>query len=239
MRSHQNGKLMKGSDARPVLRLKMSNGKASDEAVLLVDANASNGLDAFDSEKMSNDNANIPEIYTLIGNKQIVINGLKELSDKQDIALGFRTGTANSFSLNASMIQNFAEGTSIILEDKLLGKKQNLIDQPQYQFSSGADTSNTRFVLHITKSTTGINDVAENENISIVKGANKLITVTLSGLQSYKGLIAVSSAIGQQVMVQELKGQETQFTANYPAGVYLFTVQVDGKKVTKKIAITD
>ena len=239
MRSHQSGKLLKADNAHPVLRMNISNSKVNDETIILFNSNASNGLDIYDSEKMSNDNANIPEIYTVVENKQVVINGLNELLSKQDIALGFRTGAANNFSLKLSEMSNFPAGTSILLEDKQLSKWQNLLDAPEYLFSSVADTSTTRFVLHLTKSTTDINHVAEQENISIIKGENKLITLKLSGLQSYKGQIAVSTVLGQQVMVEEIKGQETQLAANFQAGVYLFTVLVDGRKVTKKIAITD
>ena len=238
MRSHQAAKLLKSADSRPVMRLTISNSSAKDEAIILFDENASNGLDAYDSEKMSNDNVNIPEIYSVVGGKQAVINGLKSLSTSQDVNLGFRTAVAGSFSLKSSELSNFVEGTSIVLEDKLLNTRQNLLENGEYKFTSEADTTDSRFVLHITKSTTGINDVAESSEISIVKSLGNKITVSLKDLKSYKGQVSVSTVLGQTLMVAELAGQETQFTADYQTGVYLVTVVVDGQRITKKVAIT-
>lgn len=239
MRSHQAGKLLKGTSVHPLVRLKVSNSKTSDEAVIYFDGNASNDLDTYDSEKMSNENDTIPEIYSLTNTKQIAINGLKNLSTKQDVILGFKTGKAGSFTINASEIKNFEEGTSIVLEDKLLGIRQNLIENPSYAFSSEIASSDARFVVHFTKSTTDVAEADGSQGISIFKSQDKQITVKLNGLASCKGQISICSVTGQKMMSKDFFGEEAQFAANYADGVYLITVQVDGKQVTKKISITN
>jgi hypothetical protein len=86
------------------LRLQVSNGINTDEAVVYFNANASNGFDAYDSPKMSNANKAIPEIYTLAANEELVINGMNELALNTELPLGFSSGELNNYSIKASEI---------------------------------------------------------------------------------------------------------------------------------------
>ena len=64
-----------------LLRLEVSNGVNRDQAIIYSNANALNGYDSYDSPKMTNGSANIPEIYTSVGVEKLVINGLESLTD--------------------------------------------------------------------------------------------------------------------------------------------------------------
>ncbi len=98
-------------DDTKLIRLQVSNGTNSDEAIVLVNADASNSYDAYDSPKWSNDNVAIPEIYTQAGTEQMVINGLNNLPLNTPLALGFKPGQTGSFSIKATEITNLDADT--------------------------------------------------------------------------------------------------------------------------------
>jgi len=133
------------------VRIAVSNGTNSDETIILFNSSASNGYDAYDSQKMFNNTASIPEIYTIADGQFLVINGLKSIATSPTQILGFKTLTAGTFTLKATQI-NGLTGISIILEDKLLHKTQNLAKSPTYSFASDICNTTDRFVLHFNTS---------------------------------------------------------------------------------------
>ncbi|MFZ4799255.1 MAG: hypothetical protein ACOYMA_17280, partial [Bacteroidia bacterium] len=84
------------NSTQQVLRLQVSNGTNNDEAIIIFNEDALNGYDDFDSPKMSNGNVAIPEIYTMAGSEQLVINGLNSITTNEVVPLGFYTGQANT-----------------------------------------------------------------------------------------------------------------------------------------------
>ncbi|MCX6308101.1 MAG: hypothetical protein NTY32_04430, partial [Bacteroidia bacterium] len=88
----------------PLLRLQVSNGTNTDEAVIHFSENATNSLDDYDSPKMSNDNSAIPEIFTTVEGEKMVINGLNSIPMDQPIGLGFVPGNATSFTIKANEV---------------------------------------------------------------------------------------------------------------------------------------
>jgi hypothetical protein len=129
------------------LRLNVSNGVNSDETIILFNPNASNGFDAYDSQKMFANNVNIPEIYTYAGNEMVVINGLTDVATNPSINLGFLTAQSGTFSIQVNQI-NGLEGHPIILEDKVLHKNIDLRTITTYYFTSGICNDTNRFTIH-------------------------------------------------------------------------------------------
>jgi Leucine-rich repeat (LRR) protein len=237
--THSGQKLVKGGtvDERPILRLKVSNGTQADEAIVLFDQKATNSFDnQYDAPKLSNDDAAIPEIFTLSGTREIVINSLKDVATNKEVALGFRTGKAGKFTIKASEIKNFSQAVSLILEDKLTGIKQNLSQTPAYAFSSEVATVNDRFVLHFAESTTGIDEVGESTKVNVWLGADNQLNVEL-GKADGKSRIQIYTPLGQQLLAKEFAGTQTQLTLNYQPGVYLVSVICGNQKTTRKIVV--
>jgi len=115
--------------AKTLVRLQVNNGTNTDEAVIYLSANASNGLDAYDAPKMSNDNVDIPEIYTTVGAEQMVINAMNTIPMDTPIGLGFVPGNATSFSLTANEISNLPIGVKVILKDNITNEEMKLRNQ--------------------------------------------------------------------------------------------------------------
>jgi len=217
-------------EAQSVLRLQISNGINSDQALINFNSNASNGFDSYDSPKLSNESASIPEIYTLAGTEQVVINGVNDLSQ---LTLGFTTGEANNFTIKASQFANFASGTQIILRDNLLNYEQDLT-LADYNFYSDVTANNeTRFtVLFKAPSVaTGINPNT-NGNVWISLANNQIVVNGANGETN----VAVYNEVGQRLVSQRLTAT-TKSVGTFVPGVYMVTVTNAGKTITRKIII--
>lgn len=160
------------------IRLQVSNRTNTDEALIYTNQNASNIFDTYDSRKMSNDNVAIPEIYTVINNENLVINGYNQLPLNEEITLGFKTGTANNFTIKASQITNIDNTTDIILKDKLLNTETILVEGAEYAFSSEVANTNTRFSLMLKSNTniTGSNNTYKS-NFEVYTNANQQLVI--------------------------------------------------------------
>lgn len=133
------------------IRFQITNGVYTDEALLGFFSAALDEYDPYDSHKLSNDNASFPEIYFIASGSEVAINGVPPLIANKSIALGFRTGTAGSFSIHVTEFNNLDAGTTVILKDNLLSVEQNLTQNPTYTFTSVISTTSTRFTLFISK----------------------------------------------------------------------------------------
>lgn len=245
LRSHKSDtinpfkvKALKNSDQQKLLRLQVSNGTNSDEAILLFNSAASNGLDDFDSFKMTNSTASIPEIFTTVGSEQLVINGLKNIPYNTELPVGFTTGQANTFTIKASEISNFDAETHIIIKDNQTNTEQDLTDGMVYSFNSDATTSNTRFSL-IFKTISVVNGINANndENVLVYKNANNQITVNCLNALESESLVNIYNALGQKLVMKQLKGTITVIDTPLVSGAYFVSVINSGKTITKKVIL--
>jgi hypothetical protein len=222
-----------------ILRLLVSTGTNSDEALICFNSNASNGFDDYDSPKMTNANAAIPEIYSLAGTEQVVINGLNGIESNQEVPLGFTTGQSNTFSIKASEVNNFDGNTRIILKDKLLNTEQDLTAGGVYSFTSDITSSTSRFSLMFkSPSVTTAIDSNENNNstISIYKNLNNQISIAYSGIDK-NGIITICNSIGQKLVITPMTGANTTIYNLFKEGVYVVCVNINGNNIVKKITI--
>jgi len=226
--------------AQQLLRLQVSNGINSDEAIVYFNPNASNGFDRFDAEKMSNDNAKIPEIYTFAGNEKVVINGLNNVSYIEELPLGFTTGENNTFTIKATEISDFDLDTKIILKDNQLGTENELKIGNNYSFISEKVSTSTRFTIVFKSNsvTTGIGNTAAtaSESIFIYKNQDGQITINRKDAIG-EGNVTVCNAIGQVLTNVTTTGTVTVVEKKFIPGVYLVKVTLAGKNITKKVII--
>ena len=235
-RSHKDSTLntfkSKSIASQSLLRLEVSNGVNSDQALVYFNTSASNGLDSYDSPKMSNETASIPEIYTLAGTDQVVINGVNDMTQ---FALGFTTGEANNFTIKASLFTGFASGTQIILRDNLMSNEQDLT-LGDYSFYSDVTANNeTRFTVLFKAPSiaTGINQNS-NSNVWISLNGNNQIVVNGANGES---TVAVYNAVGQRIYSSNLTNTTKVLNNTLTSGVYMVTVTNSGKSVTQKVII--
>jgi len=244
LRSHKSDTInpfkSRAISSQKLLRLQVSNGTNIDETIVLFNENALDGYDAFDSHKMSNRNTNIPEIYTVIGNENLVINGLKSLTKNQMMPLSFSTGTINNFTIKASEVMNFNADTQIILKDNLLNSEQDITDGSAYNFTSDVTNTSTRFSLlfKTTSITTRVDNTTKGlQGMTIFKNANNQITINCNIITGQEGLISVCNAIGHLLVSIPTTGTSTVIHQSFSKGVYFVKVTVSGKQTTQKVII--
>jgi len=237
MRSHKDvsGNIMKAPSQTPqqLLRLQVSNGTNTDETVLYFNANASDSFDQYDAQKRSNEDPVIPEIFTQIGNEQLVINGLNSLKYNTEIPLGFSTEQANSFSISANEMTNFESGTRVILIDKLNPSVETeLTNGAAYNFSAPITAATTgRFSLLFRA--LGVATSIDNEhklNSQVFVNAANQITIIAPEKSNY----AIYNAVGQQVENGVTTAKQQTVNCKINTGVYIVKVGNQSTRVIVK-----
>jgi len=221
-----------------LVRLQVSNGTNNDEAVIYFNANASDAFDAFDSPKMTNEDVSVPEIYTMAGTEQVVINGLNQVTSNKELLLGFATGESNSFTIKATEMSNFNIGTTVVLRDNLLNIEQNLTDGTAYNFTSDVASTANRFtvIFKSAGSITGQNNTG-NSQMYVYKNASNQIVVNCKGDINSNAMVSVYNALGQKLYTEQITGNNTVIGEKFPSGVYMVTVNNGGKSTTKKVIL--
>jgi hypothetical protein len=227
--------------SQQVLRLQVTNGINSDETVVLFNPCASNGYDSYDSSKMSNNDSRIPEIYTTIGNENLVINSMKSIIPNQEIPLVLKPGTSSQLSIKVSELSNFDAGTQVLLRDYVDPNnvvEHDLTNVIVYSFNSGSATTN-RFTLEFkSPSVTTDTDCNNTDlNITVFRNGNGQITVSCPTELTGKAMMSVYNAIGQKLETRQLSNRVTVITNSFKSGVYFVNVLANGKATTQKIVI--
>jgi len=214
-----------------LLGLYISNGSTGDETILMFAAGATNSLDAYDSQKISNYNASIPEVYTASGAEHLAINGMKDIPETE-IPLGFTTGTAGNFTIKTSELRNFGSNIHIWLLDKQENKQTELTPETEYTFSSTATTDNeSRFSLLFKApgATTG-NVNAESNQVSVFVNAQSEIVINAVAGSRY----SVYNTAGQQMAAGKTVSAFETINQQLNNGVYVVKVGSVSKRVIVK-----
>jgi hypothetical protein len=208
-----------------LLRLQVSNATNTDEAILLFNRNASDAIDDFDSQKMSNNNPAIPEIYTTVGTDKLVINGMNTIPLDTPIGLGFVPGSATSFSIKANEVSNLAEDMKVILKDNVTLAETDLTDGlSSYSFSPETVNGNRFSVIFRTSgSTTGL-DKGDDTNLMVYWNNNKGITIRTNDEKLIGSTVTVFTALGQQLISKKLSSTSMNVDYPYTPNVYLVKV---------------
>lgn len=243
MRYHKSSNPLKAPETKntnqQLLRLQVSNGTNTDETVLYFNPNASNAFDDYDSPKMSNATASIPEIYTTVGTENMVINGLSSYITDQVLPLGFTTGETNNFSIKATELNNFPTDARIFLKDNLLRTEKDLTAGSAYTFSSDAINSTDRFSIIFKSASlaTKVETQPGDFNVQVYRNSSNQIMINYSGDINNESSVIVYNAMGQKLVYQALSNSKTTINKKFVSGVYVVSIQINGIKTTKKLTI--
>ncbi len=237
MRSHApvTDKLLKAPSAknadRTLVRLQVSNGKNSDEAVIYFSEKAKNGYDINDAPKMSNGNAAIPEIFTSLDNEKIVINCMNSMPLDQEIGLGFVAGNATSFSIKANEISNIPAGVRVILKDNANMSETDLTDGTATYDFSPATTVAERFsiIFRSPSSPTGFENV-NKPSVQVFVNAVNQITIIAPEKSNY----AIYNAMGQLMDNGKLNAELQTVKCKLQTGIYVVKVGNQSNRVIIK-----
>lgn len=220
--------------ALQLLRLQVSNGTYSDEAVIYFSAKASNDLDKIDAPKMSNENPAIPEIYTTLGSEHIVINAMNSIPTDQPIGLGFVPGSATSFSIKASEVSNLPSDVKVILKDNVTLIETDLTDgTASYQFSPETTVGDRFSVIFRSSSTT---TALNNNNVNgtqIYWNNQQGLTLRTGDDKLIGSVLSVYNAVGQQLLSKKISG--TTMNIEFPYAPDMYIVKINN--ITAKVIV--
>jgi len=243
MRSHGDGSanMLKvrsvNTSFQTVLRVELQNSANSntDEAVVYFNANASDRFDAYDSPKMSNSNAAIPEIYTTAGTDKLVINGMNIIQLDTPIGLGFVPGSGTSFSIKANEISNLPADVKVILKDNVSLAETDLTDGVSTYSFSPETISTDRFsiIFRTSGAVTGLMNNTDNSMLAYYNNNQGLIIKTNND-KFIGSTVSVYNALGQQLISTKLSGVTMNIDFPYAPNVYFVKVDNVLKKVIVK-----
>lgn len=223
-----------------LLRLQISNDKYSDETVLYANPNATQGLDEYDAIKMSNNNIDVPEIYSVenVREEQLAINGISGFTPNMEIPLGYRTQKAGTFKIKAIEIPTIGSDVTVVLKDHSSNYpvEIELTQNASYEFytsESTGDTSRFSIVFKTSSISTDLNSNFEN-NFAVYGVQNKIYINKTSSSQIQISLYDIA---GQLIGEDRILASGYVLKKAFSPGVY-FIVASNGKtKKTFKVII--
>jgi hypothetical protein len=239
MRSHGDGASNKlkapKQTTQKIIRLQVSNAVTTDETVVYFDENAQNTFDNYDTQKMFNNIAGKPEIFTKVGAEQLAINGMNSIYSATEIPLGFTTGQPGDFSIFASELKNIEAGIQTLLIDKLLNKEVNLSESSTYNFSSQVTTSSdNRFALQfrVSNISTGTDKTASLNAKVFANSANQIEIVSPENC-NYN----IYNALGQKISYGNTGTNSKVVAGVFKSGLYIVEILNGQKLQTSKLTI--
>lgn len=227
---------VKALDARPRLRLVVSNGTTTDELLVVGKSYASDVLDSYDIEKFSNDNVAIPEIYSVVSNQELVINSMNELTEGKTVTLGFRPGQAGTFTIETTQLENI--DAKVVLVDKVAVKEQELTAETPYTFASDETPTNDRFLIKlVSKVPTGVDNTAATGDLTVYVNRNNRIQLICGIELNDQATVSVYNVAGQKLSTQKLSKSATELNGTYNPGVYMIQLTNGSQAITKKLII--
>ena len=227
-----------------VIRITTSNSQSQDGAVIYFDENATEGIDAGDSEKRLNDSQIVPEVYSRVGNTSLAINGLLALgTENRSIPISVRNRNEENVVLTFDL-SLFNAGHTVTLEDRETGEMVNLrVDKSYIYTPLRLGDVHDRFVIHLNFVTTSVvtpkePEITNNETSGIkITGVSgrAIVSVSTDLLETSNALIEIYSIDGQKINETNASSSETLIMLPRVNSVFIIKVTVGQLVKTEKI----
>ena len=209
-----------------------------DETRVYQDDKAENGFDNFDAKKRVNGEG-APTIYTLVEDKKVSINLIKNIPTKGiSFPLMFSAYESGKYILSFTE-DNLESDVEIVLED-LETKKMHKASTGKYEFTyDKANGAKQRFVLHYKRksgTSTSVTETANQENI-FVSSQNKEVHISFGNEGDY--IISVYDLMGREMYngTTKTNGGTTENInlEGVAAGYYIVNISSQNSKQTFKV----
>ena len=235
MRSHQdnNGNILKtpSNSKRKRMVLQLTNGLLADETLIYFDNHASNEIDAYDSQKMFNNNSNLPELYTTIANEKLVINGLSQFATNIEVNVGINYTQSGTLLFKTKELSNF-DDIDVYMFDKYNATYTKLIQNSEYSFSTSnsPDDQNRFSLIFKNKDSKTLNENLLTPGCKIyVNSQNELV---ISSPDSFK--YSIYNILGTKILEDTFSQTVSH---KLVSGVYIINFQNDDRQYSSKIII--
>jgi len=233
-KSHQASNPLKAPAAKKTdrqrVRLQVSNGTTTDEALIYFDALALNTFDDYDSPKYA-EAATATQIFSTVGTEKLVINGMNAIVLDNPINVGFVPGNATAFTIKANEISNIPVGVKVILKDNATQAETDLTDGVATYLFTPATTSGDRFsvIFRSVGTTTGV-DNRTKSNTQVFVNANNQIIIIAPEKTNY----TIFNTLGQLIENGILNSKLITHNSKLSSGVYVVIVNNQTTRVIIK-----
>ena len=150
-KANSDAAFLKAQMSTELIRMRVSRGIYSDEAVIRFDNNATDGFDTYaDARKPFFATTSAPAIYSVVNGVEYSVNTLTVPTASVSIPLYFRASTNGTHVLDFIDLTAIEDMNCVILEDKLTGSYVNVLLDSSYAFQASQGSNPNRFVLHIS-----------------------------------------------------------------------------------------
>jgi methionine-rich copper-binding protein CopC len=220
----------------PAFKLAAISDGGVDETGVAFIPDASLAKDRYDTDKMSSNNADLLQIFTLsIENSKLCINGLPETST-DNLSLGYYAGKSGTYTLQ--MQADYLDANQmLVLTDHFTGKDNNL-SQDNYSFEVTTKGTNTeRFTLKVVQAVpTSIKKPTQNQNpeCNVYTGFKQIIVET----PNKKGLrYSLTNISGRTINNGVLEPLSSNYIDAPKAGIYILSIISKDGKEEHKVAV--
>lgn len=223
------------SEVENLLRIKVKASNAmEDELFINFNDAATTGYDTqYDGQKMYG-LAAAPQIFTPGSDGvEMAINTLPYDDNGVTLPLHVLCQEDASFTLMASDLESFTNGTSIYLEDMKTGGMINLMEQPSYVFNYKTSDDPLRFTLHFEVAF-GVSDMENQSNIKVYAANHNIYLTSEEALQ---GEIQVFNLMGQQITTDRISGNTATINMATAEGQYIVRVLTEDAVFTQKVFV--
>jgi len=210
-----------------------SNGKM-DLSTVYFSSQATLGYDeTMDADKITGDN-DAPQLYSIITDRNLTINAIPWTGINQVVPLGFSCGLSGNYTITASNLQSFRQGTDILLKDLKLNQTQSLIQDSVYSFSYQTGDNSGRFQLLFSNPYFGV--PAQDAGSIRVYAFDEDVYVRFIDQTDIHGTLTIFDQIGRKVFTGKFENKPVnQFHPGLLQGYYVVMVQTDQNLIDRKI----
>jgi hypothetical protein len=217
-----------------------------DQIHLYIDSVCIDSIDSkFEARKLANDhNLNLASLIksnSPFSPELFVFNGVKSMVDKESkiIDLFVQTDGVGYYTIQIDSLRDMPLGISIVLEDRVMGKMENL-RTGNYTFNSPGDTLQNRFFIHLSNdaSITNVGAVIQEHSLQLNQTKTNIIlslitSTNISSVQLYD-ILGKSKFSSFEVNHSEIFISKNQLIK----GIYIINLtDVNGKSYTERIFI--
>jgi hypothetical protein len=152
------------------------------------------------------------------------------------IPIGFQSKTDGEYTIKVFDFSNVDKSISISLKDNQTNVLQDLRKNPVYVFNTSATYDSERFVIILSKQTSGINKETDASKEVQISAVNKSIIIDLNGENNAK--LEVYNVLGEQIINKQLNGSSLQkIDLEVNEGIYIVKVYTGKSTIAKKVLL--
>ncbi len=206
------------------------------QIVLGANSNASENFDmGYDSFMVD---VNKEDMYWILNEKRLVIQGVNEFNDEQEFPLGIKVNEAGIAKIKLDLFENLDENMSFYIKDSLTKEVFNISSKIFEIFLEPGEYSE-RFSLVFNANTLRINKIDNNlESIKLhyISKPSQLKIINKDNL--YINNIFIYNTLGQGIYSMELNTNSSKSVPlSLSSGVYIIDVNTENGLMSKKIIV--